>query len=378
MDKNNFLTFSISETQPTPIFTESKADWIPYGSDNLYPDFLIGLTNTSSKHNSLIRKKVNMSVGEETAANAESIANVSGKEDWNDIVFKNGCDLNTYGGYCIAVTWSNDGKTVARESFVDFAKVRVAKVIDDGSDMANLQAKGVDFYYISADWSQYRKDKYKPELIQGFSETEKAAKTQLIYVTEYRTGTDYYTLPDYIPAVNWIELDYEISNFHLSSTRNGFTPSMVISMKGGIPTEEERKQLKKDLKKEYAGTDNGSNVIMTFSENVENSPEFIPINLNASDERFLQLEEQIQQNIIIAHGASPIVAGVAVSGKLGSSDEVIESEQVFQKNVIDAKQKSLEKSYNKILKINGINEKIKLKGIKSFDEVKKIEEDGNE
>ena len=168
----------------------------------------------------------------------------------------------------------------------------------------------------------------------------------------------------------------KISNFHLSSTRNGFTPSMVISMKGGIPTEEERKQLKKDLKKEYAGTDNGSNVIMTFSDNGENAPEFIPINLNASDERFLQLEEQIQQNIIIAHGASPIVAGVAISGKLGSSDEVIESEQVFQRNVIDSKQKLLEKSYNKILKVNGINEKIELKGIKSFDEVK-IVEDGN-
>ena len=349
---NNIIKFSLSKTESTPVFTESKADWIPYGTDNLYPDFLIGLMNNSSKHNSLIRKKVNMSVGEgfvETAANSTFIANPNGKEDLNDIVFKNGYDLNTYGGYALAISWSNDGTQITRESFVDYSKVRIAKTLDDGSEVARLQAEGVEFYYISADWSQYRKDKYKPELIQGFSEEFKSEKTQLIYVNEYRAGVDYYTYPDYIPAINWIELDYEISNFHLSSVQNGFTPSMIISFKGGIPTEEERKVLKKGLIKEYAGTDNGSNVIMTFSENGDSAPEFIPVNLNASDDRFLQLEEQIQQNIIVAHGASPIVAGVAVSGKLGSSDEVIESEQMFQQNVINQKQKLIERTYNKIL-----------------------------
>jgi hypothetical protein len=377
MDSNNILKFSITPTESTPVFAETKADWIPYGSDNLYPDFLINLRNTSSKHNSLLRKKVNMSVGEgftETPANAEFIANTNGKEDLNDIVFKNGVDLTLYGGYALAVTWSNDGSKIVRTSFVDFSKVRIAKVLEDDSEVAQLQEKGVDFYYISADWSQYRKTKYTPELIQGFSETEKKAKTQLIYVTEYMAGVDFYTYPDYLPAINWISLDYEISNFHLSSTRNGFTPSMVISMRGGVPSKEERKALKKDLMKEYAGTDNGSNVIMTFSESGDTAPEFTPINLNASDDRFLQLEEQIQQNIIIAHGASPIVAGVAISGKLGSSDEVIESEQVFQKNVIDAKQKIIQRSYDKILKVNGINEEIELRGIKSFDEVKKVED----
>ena len=322
-----------------------------------------------------------MAVGEgfiETAGNSQFIQNISGKEDLNEIVFKCGYDLNTYGGYALAVTWSNDGKTIARISFVDYAKVRIAKVIDDDSQQAKLQAEGLDFYYISSDWTQYRKDKYKPELIQGFSEEHKQNKTQLIHVTEYRAGVDYYTYPDYVSSVNWIQLDYEISNFHLSSVHNGFTPSMIMSMKGGVPTPEEQQEFKKKLQKQYGGSDNASKVFVTFSENGEAAPEFIPINLNASDERFLQLEEQIQQNIIIAHGASPIVAGVAVSGKLGSSDEVIESEQVFQKNVIDAKQKILTKSFNNIMRINGINEKIELKGIKSFDETKKTEEDGNE
>ena len=380
---NAILTFSLDKlTDPTPKFAETKADWIPYGADNNYPHFLLELSNHSSKHNSLVKKKVNMTAGEgfvKTAANSDFIANLNGKEDCDEIAFKLAYDLNIYGGYCYAVTWSNDARSIARVSYVDYSKVRMAKVVEDEeSEMSRLQAKGVDFYWISSDWTQHRKEKYKPELIQGFDPNYTKEKTQLVYMTEYRAGVDFYTYPDYIPALNWIHLDYEISNFHLSSVQNGFTPSMIISHKGGIPTEEKQREYKKKLKKQYSGSENGSQVFVTFSKNGDTAPEFIPINLNSSDERFLQLEEQIQQNIIIAHGASPIVAGVAISGKLGSSDEVIESEQVFQKNVIDSKQKLIEKSFNRLLKINGIQEEIKLQGIKSFDETQKIEENANE
>tara|TARA_R110002020_G_scaffold17516_11_gene61464 strand:- start:1114 stop:1800 length:687 start_codon:yes stop_codon:yes gene_type:complete len=142
---------------------------------------------------------------------------------------------------------------------------------------------------------------------------------------------------------------------------------MIISFRGGVPTEEEQKTLKKKLQKQYGGTDNASQVFVTFSESTDSSPEFIPVNLNASDERFLQLEEQIQQNIIVGHGATPIIAGVATSGKLGSSNEVIENEEMFQRNVIDAKQKLVERTYNQIVKLNGYTDKLELVGIKSFD-----------
>lgn len=378
------FSFGTEKRENTPVFAETKADWIPYGDENLYPNYLIELMNTSSKHNSLIKKKVNMTVGggfKENPALAEFFENKHGKEDANDIVFKQGYDLNTYGGYSMIVTWSKDRKTISRLTFADHSKVRIAKVVEDDSEMAKLQADGVDFYYISSDWENYRKDAHKPKLMQGFSEKYKENATQLIHVNEYRAGVDYYTYPDYISSVDWIELDKEIANFHLSSVHNGFTPSMIISFRGGIPTEEEQKKLKKKLQKQYGGSDNASQVFVTFSEGVDTSPEFVPVNLNASDERFIQLEEQIQQNIIIAHGASPIIAGVAVSGKLGSSDEVKESEQMFQNNVIDAKQKLLERTYNKILKINGITEQVELVGIKSFnDEVEpqNTEQDGNE
>ena len=384
--KPNIFTFSAGSDLNTPVFRESKADWIPYGNKNQYGTYLIDLLNTSSKHNSLVKKKVNMTAGDgwvENTLNAEYLKNSQGKDDLGTVAFKNAYDLMTYGGFARVIQWSNDKETVAVQTFVGFDKVRIAKVIPvdeataDQAEMSKRQSEGVDFFYICADWSNVKKN--IPVLIQGFSEVYKDEAEQLVYDLEYRPAVDFYTYPDYIASVDWIELDREIANFHLSSVHNGFTPSMIISFKGGIPSDEEMKIFNRKLQKEYGGSDNGSKVFTTFSENGETAPEFIPVNLNASDERFLQLEEQIQQNIIIAHGASPIVAGIATAGKMGSSDEVIENETMFQKNVIDAKQKMIEKSFSKIAKINGIEESLELKGIKSFEETEiKEPTDANE
>lgn len=369
--------FSFADAKPNvPKFSEfnGRAKWIEYGDDNLYPDFLVSLSNASSKHSALLMKEANMTAGEGWKKDGSIegfIANDNGKEDLDLIAFKNANDLCIYGAYAIAITWSKDKSSIARISYVDVRKIRIAKEVDETEDaeMYKRQQDGVTFYYISADWSNTRKEKNKPELIQGFSEKYKDEATQLIYVTQYRSGTEWYTLPQYISAINWIQLDEEIANFHISSVQNGFTPSMIISFQGGIPTEEEMDSIHRDIQRKYAGTDNASRVFLTFSEDSTTSPEFIPIEPNSSDERFIQLEQSIQSNIIIAHGASPIVAGIATAGKLGSSDEIFEAEMVFKNNVISPKQKLIENVYNKIARINGIETKMELEGISSIDEM---------
>lgn len=374
----NFFNFSMQEDQSTPVFKEGKKEWVLWGNDNLYGDLLVDLINTSTKHNSLIKKKVSMTAGSgfvETEANRAFLRNEHGVDNMDTIAFKNAYDLMVFGGFAFAATWDNGKRNVARKTYVDFSKIRVCKDLDDGSEIAKMQEDGVQFYWYSADWSNIRKAKNKPELIQGFSEKYKKDATQLIWDVEYRPGCDYYTLPDYIGAMSWLQLDKEIATFHLSSVRNGFTPSMVISFKDGVPTDEEIKKFKRQLNKEYGGAENGSRAFVTFTAAGKEAPEFIPINLNSSDERFLILEDQIQSNIITAHGASPIVAGVATNGKLGSSSEVLEAEMIFQRNVIDSKQNILLNAYNKVARVSGVQEDLELEKLTSIEEIK--EEDTN-
>jgi len=360
-NKINLFTFS-NNVNNTPTFTESgKKNWVNYGEDNNYPLYLIELLNKSSKHNSIIKRKTDMSAGggwEETGTNDSFILNENGSENLNKIAFKNAYDLMVYGGYSLLITWSKDRKTIARIKYVDFAKIRIAKEVDEKDDpeMFKRQEDDVDFFYYSADWTQVRKEKYKPELIQGFSIKYNDEPTQLIYVKEYRPGVDYYTLPDYISAVDWIELDKEIANFHLNGAKNGFTPSMAINFKSGIPTQEEQNRFHRQIQDKFSGTDNASKVFITYSEDADKTPEFVTLNANDNDKRFIELEEAISTNVSIAHRIPPVVVGVLVSGKLGSTNELYEAESLFQRNVIDQKQYSIEQTFQEIADINNAGE----------------------
>jgi len=355
-----FFTFSMSVNN-TPIFTEAgRKNWVNYGDDNNYPNYLIELMNKSSKNNSIIKRKADMTAGngwEISPINETFIKNEFGSENLNKIAFKNAYDLNVYGGYSLLITWSKNKKTIARIEYLDFSKIRIAKDIEqkDDADRFERQEEGVEFYYISSDWSNTRS--HKPELIQGFSEKYNDTATQIIYCKEYRPGVSYYTLPDYISAIDWIELDKEIANFHLNGAKNGFTPSMAINFKSGIPSTEEQNRFHRKIQDKFSGTDNASKVFITYSEDETKTPEFVTLNANDNDSRFMDLEETIATNLAIAHRIPPVVVGVLVSGKLGATNELYEAESLFQRNVIDQKQFTIEETYNMLGEINEIGDK---------------------
>lgn len=362
----NFYGFSLPNIGAPKFMETNNKQWISYGQDNNYPRYLIDLLNSSSKHSAIVKRKTDLSVGGGFINKNEFIDNPNGSEDLNDIVYKSGYDLNLYGAFSLIITWSKDRKSIARVQYVDTSKVRIAKEFPEGTVEYNRQLEGVDFYYISEDWTNTRKDKNKPLLVQGFSDKFNDEPTQLVYTKEYRPGNEYYTLPDYIASIDWISLDSEIVNFHLNSVHNGFTPSMIINFNQGVPTTEEQQRIYKQVQSKYSGTDNASKVFITFSEGGDSKPDFLPINLNDSDERFLMLETHIQQNILTGHRIPPIIAGVQTEGKLGSSDEVREQEMLFQSQVISSKQKLIERTYNKLAKLNGLTEDIKLLVVSTF------------
>lgn len=378
MDKNNntkvqMIAAPAAEIE-TPVFkTVNNKDYIYYGINNNYPDILIDMMNGSSLHSSILKKKTDMTAGkgiEENKSNKDFINNINGKEDLNSIIYKTAYDLTLYGGFCYLITWSKDKTKIARIQYMDFSKVRIVKELDDNSEVSELQKKGLDFYQISADWTQSRKEKYKPKQVQGFSTEYKDETTQLVYQTSYRPGCqDLYALPDYQASSTYIALDIEIGSHHLHSVQNSFSPSMVISMVG-VPTDEEVRTFQRKLEDQYAGSANSGKIILTISEDESQLPQITPLQLNDSDQRYKDLAQQVQEQIITGHRASNTVVGVATSGKLGNTEEVIQAEAMFQHNVIDNYQILLEKSFTRTMNINQEGEIILKKSVTfNLDEV---------
>lgn len=381
--KNTKVSMIKAESQEVeaPEFkTVNNKDYVLYGVKNDFPTILKDMMNTSSLHSAILKKKADMSSGKgfETASLEQKnfVNNVNGSETLNEIVYKNAYDLALYGGYCFLATWSKDKKTIARIQYIDWSKVRKVKELEDDSEVAIRQTEGVEFYQISADWTQERKEKYKPEIVQGFSTKYNDVATQLVYVPMYRPGSeDVYPLPDYQACSTYIALDTEIASWHLNSVKNGFTPSMMINLVG-VPSDEEMKQFQRKLEDQYSGSANSSKVILTLSEDESQIPIITPLTLNDSDERYKDLANQVKEQIIIGHRASSTVVGVATAGKLGTSNEVIEAEAMFQHNVIDQYQYLLETHYNRLMNLNGIDGEITLKQSTTFDldEVEEEEE----
>lgn len=351
----NFASVDI----PTPTETISNKGWISFGEDNLYPQFLISLSNRSSLHSSILKQK-SMLIGgngfNKLGLSVDALSflkNVYNQDDLDQIVFKISMDLELYGGFYLNIVWSKDRNRIAEINYIDPSKIRIESKIDP-----EKFPQGENYWYCD-DWNNsYR---HKPVLYQGFSTSNKKNLSQILYVKEYRPGTEFYARPEYESGIRWIELEWEISNFHLNNVKNGFHPSMHINFPIGQPSSEEAFEITKRLKNQYAGSEMAGNILVTFSDTKDSAATFEPINLNASDERFIMLNEQVREGILKAHRVTnPGLFGIETPGKLGNRNELLESLEIFQTQYIIPKQRIIEKTFNYLSRINGISDELKL------------------
>lgn len=228
--------------QEYPIFKINRnKNWIDYGDDNNYPDYLLKVYhNGSNKHKAIINRKVDMTTGgginATTTELIKFIENRWGGADIEEISKKINYDYEIFGGFSLMVRWSLDGTKVAAVDYIPYHKCRLS-----GDEKRIL---------ISKDWSEVRKIENKPVEYPIFDPLKAMEeRTQIFYYIDETTGIDYYPLPYYSSTLNWIELDWEISNFHLSSVRNGFMPGFILNFATGIPSLDEMNDAYKEFEK---------------------------------------------------------------------------------------------------------------------------------
>ena len=243
-----------------PEFKESKkGDWLEYGSErpykNTYPDYLTKLYNESSKHNQIINSKVKFIVGQgfhiDEKLTFTEKAYVEGflrmpNEDENidELIGKLAKDKKVYGGFCLQVRMSKNGK-IAAVNHIDFGDVRVG--IEEG------------MFYYTDDWSArnpLNNEDFKVLRAFPYDETAAPEVDYVIYYKEYRPDVSVYPLPDYTSAIPYLESDAEIANFTLQNIKNNLSSGYIISFNNGQPTEEEMRQIEMRFKDYATGADN--------------------------------------------------------------------------------------------------------------------------
>lgn len=329
----------------------SRAGFVLYGNDNLYPDFLISLMNRSAKHNAIVKRKASMIAGSGFVTEGldgtaiRFISNVYNECNLNDMAYKSAYDLEIFGGFSLQIIYSKDKKSIAEINYLAQNKIRLSEC--------------KKYAYYSDDWANTKK--YTPVKYPLY-DPKNPTSTQILYYKEYRPGVEYYSQPGYIPAVNWITLEYEISAFHLNQVNNGFAPGMIINFTSGIPSDDEMREVIRQLQADFESARNAGKTMFLFSDGQDRAAQITPVQLNNSDERFIQLNKEITQGIMIGHEVTnPEIFGVSVAAELGGKNNYLESLEVFQSTYVSPKQNQIDKVYNQLLKFNSSSSTLELK-----------------
>ena len=358
-----------NEVQPKSIELNG-ADWIGYGDGeykNNYPQYLIDLYNNSATNSAIINATASMIAGEdfivEDSDNLEQyvalkkfLAAVNGTESAHELFVKLSFDLKLQGAYAINVIWSKDKTKIAELHHVPVEQVRIGVPNEDGK---------VPCYYLSTDWTQYRKKEYAPKHIAPFNMMDRSEGSQLLYSGLYSPAMELYHTPDYVASTNWIQIDNLTSDFHLNNITNGFSGSYFINFANGVPTREERVQIERQIAKKFTGSNNAGKFVLTFSDDANSKPEIIPIQVSDADKQYTVLNELCVQNIMIGHRVtSPMLLGVKTEGQLGGRNELLQAYELYMNSVVKPFQNTILKTFKKLLSINGIAIPIYIQDVK--------------
>jgi hypothetical protein len=210
---------------------------------------------------------------------------------------------------------------------------------------------GSKFYYAD-EWKEFG----EPEGITEYMpfDPEKRLGKQLFYYCSYAPSVRYYPIPEYLGALAYIETDARIANYHVNNLRNGFLGGFLFNFNNGVPSNEEQREIKRQLQKQLKG-DDGERIVVNFNDSADTGLKIEPLNANDLDKQFNILNETIQTEIFVAHRVtSPMLFGVRVSGQLGGRSELVEAYELFKAVYVNDRVQKLEKVFNYIFSFNGL------------------------
>lgn len=326
-------------------------DFVLYGDDNQYPQHLIEAWLQSSTHNAITNGIAQMIAGdnitfENKIADVDAWAqkiNTKG-ETLGELIHKTALDLYLHGYYGWQVVWNVTRDKIVSIYHTPAEQIRAGKADDNGK---------INNYYVSWDWTKYRKEKFKPQKIKAFDLSDRSEGKQMLFVKQYRPSQYYYSTPAYIGGINWILLDNRVSEFHLNNIENGFFPSSVVQFFNGEPPQEEKRKIELGFMDKFTGKSQAK-IVFVYNNGIEEKVAFDthePANL---DKRFRELSPEIPKNIMVAHRVpSPLLFGIRDAGGLGNNAEELESSSLLMnKMVIVPLQKIILESLAKVFKIN--------------------------
>jgi hypothetical protein len=337
-------------TYTSPKIVENKTDnFVAYGDDNNYFQFLIDRYNGSATNNAIINGMSEMIFGKgldatDSSRKPEAYAKMITLFH-DDCVRRLASDLKLMGNCAMQVIYSKDRKSIARVEHIPVETLRAEKCNEKGE---------IEAYYMHPDWANYKKSD-KPLRIEAFGFGNESI--QIYYVKPYKAGFKYYSPVDYQGGLQYAELEEEISNYHLNNIMNGLAPSMLINFNNGTPDPEQRQLIENRIYQKFSGSSNSGKFIMSFNDDPATAATIEPIQLSDAHNQYQFLSDESMRKIMVAHRVvSPMLLGVKDSSGLGNNADELKTASILMDNtVIRPFQTLLINAFDDILAYNDIS-----------------------
>jgi hypothetical protein len=325
----NFSVVSLAQ-QDVPVITEdvkTRYNWVPFGvrmQDDFFPIVTMAF-QTSTTNAACVEGVSDLIFGKgiytKNEGFTENLAKLLPQEELKRVIF----DVKLYGNGAFQVIWNDEHTKIVKFYHIPVQTLRAEKIYDTAK---------IENYFYCTDWYDMRKVRDK-KTIPAFGTSNE--KREILYIKNYTPGKYYYSTPDWIAALQFSEVEAELSNLHINNIENGFLPLVMVNMNNGIPAPEERDTIEDLIERKFTGTRNAGRFMISFNDDVANKPTIDTINIENLHEKFQYVADYAQDRILVAHRiTSPLLFGIrtANNGFSSQSEEMKTAFSIMQSMTI--------------------------------------------
>lgn len=355
----NIDVINLAQYEAPQIVESKQKEWVTFGENNSYFQFLIDRYRKSATNMSIINNVTRLMYGKGLGVIDASrkpneyaqVMSIFNKDCLRKLCF----DLKTLGQCAIQVHYSDDHKKILKAFHMDMNLVAMEKCDEYGQ---------INGYYYSDNWQDIKK--FPPKRFPAFGTSKD--KVEILCVKPYAVGMKYFATPDYVAGTAYALLEEEISDYLINEVQNGFSGTKVVNFNNGQPDIETQNLLQSQIKNKLTGS-KGQRVIVGFNNNKETATTVDDIPLNDAPDHYQFLSTECEKKIMVSHSiTSGLLLGLGSANGFGSNaDELKNAFVLFDNMVIRPLQQLLIDALEQILNYNGNSAKLFFKTLQPLE-----------
>ena len=344
----------------SPVVTEDKRnEWVNYGEDNNYFQFLIDRYSNSATHSAVVNNISRLIYGKGLSAldaskKPNDYAQMLTLFTANDLrrVIQ---DLYLLGQGAFQVHYDKGHKNVVKVYHIPVQLLRPEKCDKDGNIVG---------YYYSDNWEDPKK--FVPKRFDAFGEGK--SEIEILMIQPYSVGAKYFSRVDYQGALEYTVLEEKISEYLINEVSNGFSPTTIVNFNNSIPSDEQKDEIARSVISKLTGS-TGKKIVVSFNEDEAKKTTVDSIPLQDAADHYQYLSDECRSKILTGHCVtSPLIFGIATTtGFSANADELKNSVILFDNMVIRPKQEVILEALDSILAFNGVSLKLYFKTLQPLE-----------